>query len=122
MTMIKGSCHCGAVSFTYPRRPDWLTDCNCSICRRYKALWAYARVNETSLSFADNNATIAYIHGDKTLAMHSCKTCGCTTHWVGLDGDETSKMAVNFRMCDPDVLTNITVRKFDGANTWEFLD
>jgi len=25
-------------------------------------------------------------------------------------------------MCDPDVLTNIRVRKFDGADTWEFLD
>jgi hypothetical protein len=119
--VIEGSCHCGAVSFTYPRLPDWLTECNCSVCRRYSTLWAYARVNEITISSADD-ATVAYIHGDKTLAMHSCKTCGCTTHWIGLDGDESSKMAVNFRMCDPDAFTNIRVRKFDGADTWEFLD
>lgn len=119
--MIEGSCHCGAVSFTYPRQPDWLTDCNCSVCRRYSTLWAYASVGEITLLSADD-ATIAYIHGDRTLAMHSCKTCACTTHWIGLDGDESSRMAVNFRMCDPDVYKDIRVRKFDGADSWEFLD
>jgi hypothetical protein len=66
--------------------------------------------------------TIAYIHGDKTLAMHSCKICGCTTHWMGLDSDESSRMAVNFRMCEPDEISNIGIRNFDGADTWEFLD
>jgi len=119
--MIEGSCHCGAVRFTYPRQPDWLTDCNCSVCRRYSTLWAYARVSEITLSSAAD-ATLAYIHGDKTLAMHSCKTCGCTTHWIALDQDSSSRMAVNFRMCDPAAYRDIRVRKFDGADTWEFLD
>jgi len=84
-------------------------------------LWAYARVSEITLSSAAD-ATLAYIHGDKTLAMHSCKTCGCTTHWIGLDQDSSSRMAVNFRMCDPEAYGHIRVRKFDGADTWEFLD
>lgn len=119
--MVEGSCHCGAVSFTYPHRPDWLTACNCSICRRISALWAYAAVAEISLRAAEN-ATIAYVHGDKTLAIHSCKTCGCTTHWVGLDSDDASRMAVNFRMCDADDISNIKIRNFDGADTWKFLD
>jgi len=119
--MIEGSCHCGAVSFTYPKQPAWLTNCNCSVCRRYHTLWAYAKVSEISLR-AEDDATIAYVHGDKTLAMHSCRTCGCTTHWIGLDKDLSAKMAVNFRMCDPDVLTDIKVRIFDGANSWEYLD
>lgn len=119
--MIEGSCHCGAVSFTYPKQPEWLTSCNCSVCRRYSALWAYAQVSEISLRAAQD-ATIAYIHGDKTLAMHSCKKCGCTTHWIGLDSDESAKMAVNFRMCSSDLITNIRIRNFDGADTWEFLD
>jgi len=72
--MIEGSCHCGAVSFTYPRQPDWLTACNCSVCRRHNALWAYATVAEISLQSA-GDATIGYIHGDKTLEMYFCKTC-----------------------------------------------
>jgi hypothetical protein len=119
--MIEGSCHCGAVSFTYPKQADWLTDCNCSVCRRYHALWAYAKVSEITLR-ATSDTTIAYVHGDRTLAMHSCKKCGCTTHWIGLDADESSNMAVNFRMCDPEVFAHIKVRHFDGADTWKFLD
>lgn len=71
---------------------------------------------------AAEDATISYVHGDKTLAMHSCKSCGGTTHWIGLDGDESAKMAVNFRMCDPDVYADIRIRLFDGADTWEFLN
>ena len=119
--MIEGSCHCGAVSFTYRNQPDWLTNCNCSICRRLNPLWAYAKVSEISLRAAEN-ATNAYVHGDRTLAMHSCRTCGCTTHWMGLDSDESSRMAVNFRMCEPGEISSIRVRNFDGADTWEFLD
>ena len=118
---IKGSCHCGAVRFTFPERPETLTACNCSVCRRYATLWAYAPVRDVNLE-ADDDATIAYVHGDRSLAMHSCKSCGCTTHWISLDGDELSKMAVNFRMCEPDEYADIRIRRFDGADTWEFLD
>jgi hypothetical protein len=71
---------------------------------------------------AAENATIAYVHGDRTLAMHSCKTCGCTTQWMGLDSNDASRMAVNFRMCDVDDISNIRIRNFDGADTWKFLD
>jgi hypothetical protein len=119
--LIEGSCHCGAVKFSFPVTPEWLTACNCSVCRRYNTLWAYAAVSEITVN-ANDNATVAYVHGDKTLAMHSCKICGCTTHWIGLDTTESSKMAVNFRMCEPDDFANIRIRRFDGADTWEFLD
>jgi len=84
-------------------------------------LWAYAKVSEIALHAAAD-ATIAYIHGDRSLAMYSCKICGCTTHWIGLDSDETSKMAVNFRMCEPCDIESVRIRKLDGADTWEFMD
>ena len=119
--MIDGSCHCGAVEFAYPGEPEWLTDCNCSICRRLSTLWAYANADQITLRAADN-ATLAYAHGDRTLALHTCRTCGCTTHWVSLGGDAPPKMAVNFRLCDPEVVANIRIRKFDGRDTWQYLD
>lgn len=121
MVSYRGQCHCGAVSFTYPQAPEYLTCCNCSLCRRLGALWAYdARANIVLEKTAD--ATIRYVQGDKTLETHSCRTCGCTTHWLGIDGDRNSRMAVNFRMCDPDAIASIRVRRFDGADTWKFLD
>ena len=119
--MISGSCHCGAVKFDYPGEPEWLTACNCSLCRRYSTLWAYAGMDKIRLR-ADEGATTAYIQGDKTLAVHNCKTCGCTTHWVKLDAKPSSKMAVNFRLCDPEQIASVRIRHLDGADSWNYLD
>jgi len=33
--MLTATCHCGAVRVTVPRKARTVTDCNCSICRRY---------------------------------------------------------------------------------------
>jgi hypothetical protein len=37
--MLYASCHCGAVLLEIARKPRQLTECNCSICRRYGGLW-----------------------------------------------------------------------------------
>ena len=119
---IKGSCHCGAVTFQYPGTPEKLTSCNCSLCRRTGGLWAYAPKNETALS-APENAVMKYVCGDKTLATVSCKTCGCTTHWEPLEDQKPdARMAVNMRMADQKDIEGVRVRRFDGAETWTFLD
>ena len=118
---IEGQCHCGAVRFVYPNVPDKLTSCNCSYCRRSSGLWAYAPRNEISLEYAQDSV-VRYIWGDKTLAIISCKICGCTTHWESLEVSETARMGVNMRMADPSAIAGIRVRRFDGADTWTFLD
>ena len=38
---MDGSCHCGAVRWRFEGAPESATSCNCSICRRHGALWAY---------------------------------------------------------------------------------
>jgi hypothetical protein len=119
--MINGACHCGAVTFAVERTPEWLTECNCSICRRIGARWAHFERNDVRLS-APPDGTIAYVQGDRTLALHTCKVCGCTPYWLGLDPDLSTRMAINFRMCEPDEIADIPVRHFDGADTWQFLD
>jgi hypothetical protein len=119
--MIEGSCHCGAVNFTVRQQPEWLTECNCSICRKIGALWAHYQIEDVAIS-APADATISYVQGDKTLAVHTCKECGCTTHWESLQPELNRRMAVNYRMCSPDDVAGLTVRKFDGADSWTFLD
>ena len=115
---ITGSCHCGAVRFEISR-PARVTSCNCSACRRYAALWAYVPPAIGRL-IAAPGATLAYAHGDKTLAFHSCATCGVTTHWASLIDE---KFAVNMRLVDdPKVLDTLPVHHFDGAESWTFLD
>ena len=117
--MITGSCHCGAVTYTFDRWPEKANSCNCSVCRRLGALWIYADVGLVEVT----GPTVPYVRGDKTLAFHHCPTCGCTTHWKGLNPDEPDAyMAVNLCLAEPEVMAQIPVRHFDGADTWEYLD
>jgi hypothetical protein len=39
--MVEGSCHCGAVRWSFDGTPESATACNCTVCRRYGVLWAY---------------------------------------------------------------------------------
>lgn len=117
--VVTGSCHCGAVSFALTEVPEKLVDCNCSICRRLGALWGHVPIEAVEVS---GGATIAYTRDDRNLAFHTCVICGCTTHWENLRPDQSSHMAVNFRLVDPAVAADLRTRKFDGADTWEYLD
>lgn len=116
--ILTGSCHCGAVRFEISR-PDWVVSCNCSICRRYAALWAHCPPN-TGRLLAGAGTTQEYLWGDRLIAFHFCKTCGVTTHYAGTDGGRAS---FNLRLADdPGVLDKIRVRHFDGADSWAFVD
>jgi len=119
--MIKGACHCGAISFEVSITPEWLTQCNCSICRRIGALWCHADISEVTIHQEVHTST-RYIQGDKSLAVHTCNTCGCTTHWENLKLEAHSHMAVNFRMCSNEEVARFTIRHFDGADTWKYAD
>ena len=118
--MLTGTCHCGAVRFELTENPEFLVDCNCNICRRLGALWGHVPIGSVTV-IAASDATRAYIQGSKTLSTHSCTTCGCTTHWESLLPDG-KKMAVNFRMCDPETVSQFQVRKLDGADTWKYIE
>jgi hypothetical protein len=69
------------------------------------------------------DALDAYVWGDKLLAFKRCATCGCTTHWEGLDpATQHERMGVNARIFDSEVIAGVRIRHFDGAETWTFLD
>ena len=118
--MLTASCHCGAVKVEVPRRPRTVTSCNCSICVRYGALWAYYR-RGTIRVVAARGATEHYSWSRKAIRFIRCRTCGCVTHY-----ERTSRTAqygaVNARGFPLDVLEAIRVRRLDGARTWKYLD
>ena len=118
---LRGSCHCGAVRITLPSAPDKATDCNCSICRRLAGLWAYYEFGTVLVEGHPEN-TSEYIWGDRTLRTIRCKTCGVATHWEPLQAVPGQKHGVNLRNFDPAILRSVVVRKFDGADTWTFLE
>jgi len=117
--MIQASCHCGAVVLAIAQAPDEVTDCNCSVCRRYGVLWAYYSPGEVEVRAAEGTDT--YVWGPRTTAFHRCRVCGCVTHWSATD-PARMRMGVNGRMMDPEVLGRARVRRLDGADTDEYLD
>jgi hypothetical protein len=64
----------------------------------------------------------AYIWNDRVIEFYHCKTCGCVTHYESASKGEDSRVAVNCRMMPPEIIAGITVRTFDGADTWKYID
>lgn len=114
------TCHCGAVSVELPRRPRTLTDCNCSMCRRYGALWAYYDPKAIRV-VCRRGATSSYSWGRKNLRFIRCNTCGCVTHYER-NRSTHRRIAVNARNLDPAELRSARIRHLDGAATWKYLD
>ncbi|MBU1286553.1 MAG: GFA family protein [Alphaproteobacteria bacterium] len=117
--MADASCHCGAVKFTLQFAPHQITDCNCSICRRYGALWAYYAPEEVNFTTEDDR-TETYMWDDHSIRLHRCKTCGCVTHWSPVD-PARNRMGINARMLDPVVVADASLRHFDGADTESYI-
>ena len=115
--MINGSCHCGTVTFKILEQPEFVVTCNCSICRKLNTSWSHSDRTKTTLN-APEGATHTYSWGEH-LVFHTCKTCGCTTHWMAVD---KSRYAVNCQLASEADMEGVRVRRFDGADTWEFLD
>ena len=114
------SCHCGAVQLHVDAAPETVTDCNCSICRRYGVLWAYYSPKSVQI-VAGRDATDVYMWDDRAIEFHRCKTCGCVTHWAPVDRS-VDRMGVNARLMDLAVLAAARVRKLDGAGTEKYVD
>jgi hypothetical protein len=118
--MIEGSCHCGKVRWTFDGIPDSATACNCTVCRRYGALWIYG--------FEGDGVTLSgpaqvYAWGEKNLGFHFCPECGSVAAWRGIKPrpDGRRRMGVNVRLADPEAVGSIPIRHFDGLESWKEL-
>jgi len=119
--MIRASCHCGAVVIEADRRPSVVTSCNCSICRRYGARWAYY-TRKSARIVRGAGRVKAYLWGDKTIEFYHCKACGSVTHYEGVEKNPDGRFAINSNCFAAEDLVDLRERRFDGADTWEYLD
>ena len=119
--MFTASCHCGALQLEVDEKPETLTECNCSICHRVGAQWAYYLRQQVRISGASEAAS-GYMWGDRCIEFFHCKICGCTTHYESVEKQADSRVAINTRMMQRQDMAGIPVRKFDGADTWEYID
>jgi len=100
---------------------ETVTQCTCSICRRYGAQWAYC-TRKTARVVSASGATTAYLWNDRVIEFHHCSACGCVTHYEDVDRCEDGRVAVNARMLPPEDMDGVRIRTFDGGATWKYID
>lgn len=115
---ITATCHCGAITLTTAHAPTEVTECTCSICRRYGVLWAYYPLSNVTVS---GGPTDRYLWDDRSISFHRCQRCGCVTHWWPED-PSTDRVGVNARLMELEVLAAARVRHLDGAVSERYLD
>ena len=118
--MIRASCHCGAVAIEADRAPRSVTECNCSICHRLGARWAYY-TRKSARIVSGANRVAAYVWGDKSIEFYRCRTCGTCTHYEAIRKGPDDRFAINGRCFAPQEVGSLDVRLFDGADTWKYL-
>lgn len=121
--MLKGSCHCGAATWTLTGDPGSITSCNCTLCRRYGALWAYDFENDR-ITLTGVTSTFRRIgKADPAIEIVFCPTCAGVLAWRGLRPEEDGRrrMAVNIRLADPEAVATLAIDSFDGLDTFEDL-
>jgi hypothetical protein len=119
---LNASCHCGAVSVRIAHAPEYLNECNCSLCDSHGVWWGYfdpAQVNVTG----ETRIYTRVDRDDPAVTLHFCGTCGCTTHWTLLPAfvekiGEDNRMGVNMRLFERGDLAGLELRYPDGQN-WD---
>jgi hypothetical protein len=119
--LLTATCHCGAVRVRVRQLPRTVTSCNCSICRRYGALWAYYRPSSVTIE-APKGGLAKYSWNRRIRDYHRCKRCGCVTHYTYRKKQRDATVGVNAANFFPSALAGVRVRHLDGASSWKFLD
>lgn len=115
--MLAVSCHCGDVRVEIATTPDYIHECNCSLCVKTGARWGYFGPEKVSVA----GATRGYVRADKpdpAAEIHFCPVCGSTTHFVLTPGAVAkfgnTLMGVNLRLADERDLAGVELRYPDG--------
>lgn len=121
--MLSGSCHCGAVSWSLEGDPGSATICNCTLCRRYGALWAYDYEDERIRISGPSAAYARVDAAEPSLEIRFCPVCGCVLCWRSLqcDAQGRRRIAVNLRLAAPDMVAHLLIDRFDGLDSFEDL-
>jgi hypothetical protein len=118
--MPKLSCLCGQVRITVPKRPDFINACNCTLCSKSGARWAYFHPSEVEIE----GTTRGYRRVDKedpAAEIHFCANCGSTTHFI-LTASAVAKfgnvqMGVNMHLANEKDLAGTELR-YPNGRAW----
>lgn len=118
--MLTLSCLCSQVRIELANPPEFIHECNCTLCTKTGARWAYFHPSQLTVEGATNG----YCRADKdepAADVRFCPNCGSTTHFV-LTESAASKFGnslagVNMRLVDEGLLAGIELR-YPNGRAW----
>lgn len=109
-----GSCHCGAVTFSFTGEFGPALSCNCSICSRKGSLLWFMPRGELQVNGANELAT--YTFNKHVIKHRFCKTCGVQPFGEGTDPKGNSIAAVNIRCLEDFDFSQVPLQPYDGKS------
>jgi len=119
--LLKGSCHCGNISFELDWRPDPADiparACTCSFCRKHGGVWTACHDGALVVRVRDPDDVSRYTFETRTADFHVCKCCGAVPVVTSrVDGRDYAVVNVNaFDNVDSSLLRYAPV-SFDGED------
>jgi hypothetical protein len=78
--LIRGSCHCGNISFglTWEPDPDEIQAraCGCSFCSKHGGQWTSNPSGALKVTVKDSSQVSKYTFGTRAAEFHTCGRCG----------------------------------------------
>ena len=119
--LIRGSCHCGNISF----RLDWQPEsaeiaariCDCSFCTKHGGVWTSCRSGSLDVQFKDPSRVSRYSFGTRTAVFHVCAECGAVPVVTSeIDGRTYAVVSVNALDGVDQIRITRTPVSFDGED------
>lgn len=114
---IPATCNCGDITLTAPGHPEEaINECQCTICRRYGAEWAYYNTNGVKIEKKDGASMRTWDWGEKPQnKFYSCSKCMVIIMWYPNEVKEGgSQMGLNSRLMDPEAIKGVNrIKCFD---------
>jgi hypothetical protein len=110
-----GGCHCGRVRFETTADIGTVVNCNCSICVKRGALWAFSKPSQFKL-LAGEDSLADYQFGKKRIHHRFCQACGIGSFSRGLAPSGEEMFAVNVRCLDGVDVDQLKLVPFDGKS------
>src|SRR5215467_6586240 len=112
---LSGSCHCGAIAYTVEADPATAITCNCSICSRLGAVWAFALAARFKLTRGESK--LGDYQFNKHVAHHRyCPNCGVESFAHGKGKDGSDQVGINLRCCDGIDVNTLSPKQVDGRS------
>jgi hypothetical protein len=112
---IVASCHCGKVTIGLSRKPDYINQCNCSLCKKLGWRLVYSSSEELRIE-GEFDDYVRSDMADPMIRIRRCASCGCPTHWELLTPPPHERVGVNALLLGERALDGVETFEVDGAS------